>query len=340
MAGGALQPQAALAQYWSYGPWYGGWGSPRPVYPRPYTPYSRGYDDEGPLRPGEAADLLRRRGWTLLSGLSRSGGNYIATVRNGYGQRMFVVLDAYDGRVLRTRMLDERPDTDSLASIPGGGGGSLPGDGIRPILPGPATPAPKAKPKGPVVKRVAPPASVKREPITPPPGSPSEPPAAPDAKGSGIAVAKPPVEPPGAKPPSPPTPTPEPSSPSAALTPPDAGSPPDGSAAKPPVAPSPPKPAAKGGKAAEPSAGDPGHPSPSVRQVYPPEGGQGAAPTPSPVPSPAQTPPPAPSASASSSALAAPAAPPAPTPAPEPAKPAPVAKPADKPSLPPDAGFE
>ena len=324
MAALALYPQGAAAQYWRYGPWYGGWGAPAPLYPRAYPPYPR-YEDEGPLRPGQIVDIIRRRGWTLLSGLGRSGGHYVANVRDAYGQRMFVVFDAYDGRVLRTRMLDERPDTDSLAAIPGGGGGALPGEGIRPWSP--ATPGPKPKPKGPVVKRTTPPASVKREPLTPPPGAPAEPPTpapTPDDKGGGIAVAKPPTEPPGVKPPAPPAPTPEAPSPSAALTPPDVPSPPD-------AAPAPAKPPAKGGKASDPGSGDPGHPSPSVRQIYPGSGGEGAAPSPTP------TPPPAPSPAPSPSASAAPASPPAasPAPAPERAKPAPA-----KPVLPPDAGFE
>ncbi len=358
VAGIALQPQAASAQFWNYGPWHGGWApGPGDAYQRPYSPYSRGYDDEGPLRPGEVADLVRRRGWTLLSGVSRSGDHYVANVRNGYGQRLFVVLDAYDGRVLRTRALDDRPDTGSLAAIPGGAGGSLPDDGIRPVGPGGSspTPAPKPKPK-PVVKRVAPPATVKREPLAPPPG------ASPDNKGGGIAVVKPAVEPPATRPPSP-TPVPAAPSPSAALTPSDAPATPDGTAPKVPVpsvspmakpaAPPPapdaapsapsaaltppesaspdaaPKPVGpKGGKISEPSSGDSGHASPTVRQVYP-GGGQGEpAPTP-----PAVEAPKVPAASAE----AAPPSPAVPSQAP---KPTPSPKPADKGSLPPDAGFE
>ena len=69
--------------------------------------------------PGEIADLLRRRGWSILSPPSMSGRHYVANVRNGFGQRLFVVLDAYDGRILDARQIEERPNTNELAAIPG-----------------------------------------------------------------------------------------------------------------------------------------------------------------------------------------------------------------------------
>ncbi|SED88175.1 hypothetical protein SAMN05444161_4279 [Rhizobiales bacterium GAS191] len=177
----ALQPSPAMAQFWGYGSWY---GAPRPWAPAPA--YPRAYDEDR-LRPSEIVDLLRGHGWAILSPPTRSGQRYMANVRNGYGQRMFVVLDAYDGRLLSTRMLDERPDTNRLAAIPGESD-----DHARPILPGAgsATPAPR-KPRAvaPQIKRVQPPAAVKATPLAPP-----------DTKDGAVAVAKPTATQPATKP--------------------------------------------------------------------------------------------------------------------------------------------
>ncbi|MBV9136925.1 MAG: hypothetical protein JO357_07695 [Hyphomicrobiales bacterium] len=136
----ALQPNLAKAQFW--GGWDGGgarpWGEP---------PLGQRFQDEDLLRPGEIADVLRDHGWTILSPPSMSGRHYVANVRNGYGQRLFVVLDAYDGRILDARQIDERPNTNELAAIPGGyPPASRHDEVIRPVapLPGPPTPAPKA----------------------------------------------------------------------------------------------------------------------------------------------------------------------------------------------------
>ncbi|MBV9738078.1 MAG: hypothetical protein JOZ30_00420 [Hyphomicrobiales bacterium] len=127
----------ARAQFWGgYDSWWGSeprpWGGPR-------------YQDEAMLRPGEVADLLRRRGWSILTPPSMSGRHYVANVRNGFGQRLFVVLDAYDGRILDARQIEERPNTNELAAIPGGYAASRPDEVIRPGVPPAvqATPAPK-----------------------------------------------------------------------------------------------------------------------------------------------------------------------------------------------------
>ncbi|SEE57732.1 hypothetical protein SAMN05519104_6594 [Rhizobiales bacterium GAS188] len=168
----ALQPSPAMAQFWGYGSWY---GAPRPWAPAPA--YPRAYDEDR-LRPSEIVDLLRGYGWVVLSPPRPSGQRYTLNVRNAYGQRMFVVLDAYSGRLLSTRMVEERPDTNRLAAIPGESD-----DHARPILPGAgsAIPAPR-KPRAvaPQIKRVQPPAAVKATPLAPP-----------DTKDGAVAVAKP-----------------------------------------------------------------------------------------------------------------------------------------------------
>jgi len=135
----ALQPNLAKAQFW--GGWDGGgarpWGEP---------PLGQRFQDEDLLRPGEIADVLRDHGWTILSPPSMSGRHYVANVRNGYGQRLFVVLDAYDGRILDARQIEERPNTNELAAIPGGyPPANRPDEVIRPVAPLPAPPAPKAR---------------------------------------------------------------------------------------------------------------------------------------------------------------------------------------------------
>ncbi len=326
----AFQPGAAMAQFWGGGSWYGGWAPayPRayPAYPRAYPAYPRGLDEEQ-LRPGDISDLIRGRGWVLLSAMTRSGGRYQANVRNAYGQRLFVVIDAYDGRVLRTSVIEDRPDTRSLAAIPGEGENA--GPGIRPVLPGQGsvTPAPKPARRAPsLVKRVAPPPAVKSAPIGPAPGT------SPDDKDGSVAVAKPTIEPPAVKPVMPLPASPAPTGPEAIGTPSGPASP-DAGAAKPAIAPPAAKPAraAKGGKASEPGLPEPAHPAPAVRQIYPSAEGQGAAPAPAPQSAAAAAPAPAPAAPAP--APAAPAAPSA-----EPAK-VPAKTPA-KPELPADAGFE
>jgi hypothetical protein len=190
----ALQPAPAMAQFWGWGSWYGGPGTawaPAPAYPRAY--------DEDRLRPSEIADLLRGYGWVILGPPTRSGRRYVANVRDAYGRRLFVVLDAYDGRLLTTRMLDDRPDTNKLAAIPGASAPlGQPDDRARPILPdaGSSTPAPR-KPR-PQAKRIQAPASVKTAPLAPPDGT--------------VAVAKPTATQPSAKHPVPATAkaTPEP----------------------------------------------------------------------------------------------------------------------------------
>ncbi len=179
-----LPPNAAQAQFWGgYDSYWGGapraWDGPR---------YEGGprYGDEDVLRPGEIADLLRRRGWSLLSPPSMSGRHYVANVRNGSGQRLFVVLDAYDGRILDARQMEERPNTNELAAIPGGyAPTNRPDEVIRPspLAPAPATPAPKPYHPSTQVKR-----AVKSSPLEPP-----------KEKAGTLAVAPPTAAPPAAK---------------------------------------------------------------------------------------------------------------------------------------------
>jgi hypothetical protein len=173
-----LEPNVAQAQFWGgYDSWWGAaprpWGGPR-------------YQDEEVLRPGQIADLLRSRGWSILSPPSMSGHHYVANVRNGFGQRLFVVLDAYNGRILDARQIEERPNTNELAAIPGGySATSRPDEVIRPgaLSPVPATPALK-------------PSRAKRAVSAPVKSSPLEP--AKEKEGT-LAVAKPTAAPPAVK---------------------------------------------------------------------------------------------------------------------------------------------
>jgi hypothetical protein len=177
-----LEPNVAQAQFWGgYDSWWGAaprpWGGPR-------------YQDEEVLRPGEIADVLRQRGWSILSPPSMSGHHYVANVRNGFGQRLFVVLDAYNGRILDARQIEERPNTNELAAIPGGDSSAGRPDGvIRPgaLSPVPATPAPKPY-HGPTGAKRAVSAPVKSSPLEP----------AKEKEGT-LAVAKPTGTPPAVK---------------------------------------------------------------------------------------------------------------------------------------------
>ncbi|MBV9569117.1 MAG: hypothetical protein JO172_13365 [Hyphomicrobiales bacterium] len=144
------------------------------------------------LRPGEISDVLRDHGWTILSPPSISGRHYVANVRNGYGQRLFVVLDAYNGRILDARQIEERPNTNELAAIPGGYSGTSRSDEIiRPVAPLPASPTPAPRP------RRSPPVQAKHS-VSPPAvkSTPLEPPKEPEGT---IAVAKPTATPPAVK---------------------------------------------------------------------------------------------------------------------------------------------
>ncbi|MFI5015183.1 MAG: hypothetical protein ACHQAY_22845 [Hyphomicrobiales bacterium] len=208
MAIATLQPSAAMAQFWGYGSWYGRapW-APAPAYPRAY--------DEERLRPGEIVDLLRGYGWTILSPPTLSGPRYVANVRTAFGQRLFVVLDAYDGRLLRSRPLDERPDTSALAAIPGAAAPRTPfEESIRPSVPEPVSPAPRVRRPAPQAKRVLPAPIVKSAPLAPP-----------AEKDGTVAAVKPTAAPPAAK-----LPVPAPAAPMAKGTPPEPGSP-DGASA-------------------------------------------------------------------------------------------------------------
>ncbi|MBV8963188.1 MAG: hypothetical protein JOY97_08860 [Hyphomicrobiales bacterium] len=183
----AFQPNLANAQFWGgYGSWDDGgpraWSAPPPG-PR--------YQDEDLLRPGEISDVLRDHGWTILSPPSMSGRHYVANVRNGFGQRLFVVLDAYDGRILDARQVEERPNTNELAAIPSYSATSRPDEVIRPAapLPAPPTPAPRSHRYPPVqAKHNFSPPSVKTTPLEPP-----------KEKEGTIAVAKPTAAPPAVK---------------------------------------------------------------------------------------------------------------------------------------------
>jgi hypothetical protein len=177
----ALGPSAAQAQFW--GGYDSGWGgAPRPWDGPRYGAGPR-FEDEDVLRPGEIADLLRGRGWSILSPPSMSGRHYVVNVRNGFGQRLFVVLDAYDGRILDARQMEERPNTNELAAIPGGyPATNRPDEVIRPT-PAPATPSPRPYRPPTEAKR-----AVKSSPLEPP-----------KEKSGTLAVAHPAVAPPAAR---------------------------------------------------------------------------------------------------------------------------------------------
>jgi len=275
----AFQPSPAKAQFWGYGSYYD-----RPVYGRPWggppPAYSRGYDED-PLRRYEIVDLIRGNGWTLLTPPARSGRVYTANVRTAYGQRMLVVLDAYDGRVLSSRILDERPDTSRLAGIPGESD-----QRVRPIAPESATPGPRRRPP-PLAKRVQPPAAVKSAPVAP------------------IATAKPTATQPSGKHvvPQPSTVTAPESAPMVRQIDPGSGA---------PAAPAPAPSAAVTPSAPAASAPAPATPVPSTPAPAAAPEAQAPAPTPAPAQAAAVTPAPQPAAPAPT----APAAPPAPAPKP------------------------
>jgi hypothetical protein len=179
-------PEAAQAQFWGYGSWYGRpapWAVPAPAYPRAL--------DEERLGPGEIVDVLRSYGWTILGQPALRGARYIATVRNAYGQRLNVVLDAYNGTVLGSRPFEDQPDTSRLAAIPNAAAPATPDDrylGSSRNRPTPVVPKAARKSQA---KRTGAPAPVKAPPV----------------EGGAVAVAKPTSPPPAAKP-LPPSPTP------------------------------------------------------------------------------------------------------------------------------------
>jgi len=170
----AAAPGAAQAQFWGFGSWY---GRPAPWVPAPAYP---GALDEQRLGPGEIVDVLRSYGWTILGQPALRGGRYIATVRNVFGQRLYVVLDAYSGTVLRSRPFEDEPDTSRLAAIPNAAAPAAPDDRYtgtsprRPVTIGPG------KPRKSQAKRIGPPPPAKTRP----------------AEGGDVAVAKPTSPPP------------------------------------------------------------------------------------------------------------------------------------------------
>jgi hypothetical protein len=98
------------------------------------------------------------------------------------------VLDAYEGTVLRSRLLDDQPDTSRLAAIPNPGTPAAPDDRYLGSSPGRAAKATRR----PQAKRISPPASVKHAP-----------PPAPAVEDGAVAVAKPATPPPAVRPLSP-----------------------------------------------------------------------------------------------------------------------------------------
>jgi hypothetical protein len=174
-------PGAAQAQFWGFGSWY---GRSAPWVPAPAYP---GALDEERLGPGEVVDVLRSYGWTILGQPALRGGRYVATVRNVFGQRLYVVLDAYSGTVLRSRPFEDQPDTSRLAAIPNAAAPAAPDDRYtgtsprRPVTIGPG------KPRKSQAKRVGPPPPAKARPV----------------EGGDVAVAKPTSPPPAAKSPAP-----------------------------------------------------------------------------------------------------------------------------------------
>ncbi|MBN9063535.1 MAG: hypothetical protein BGP06_13250 [Rhizobiales bacterium 65-9] len=149
-AGFAASP-ASAQQLWGWG-YYNGFGPKPPIVDRPARYYL-----ERPIPRDEVAEILREEGYRPLTRPVLSGDAYIAQVENRRGQRLEVVVHAYDGDIIERRLLGGRPaptvrrpmERDQAVLPP-----------VRPDL----TPQEDAIAPSPV----APPPAVQRAPLAPP----------------------------------------------------------------------------------------------------------------------------------------------------------------------------
>ncbi len=110
---------AAPAQAQVYGVWgYRTWNEPIDrLYEPPVDRYysrPRVADEADTLTPREVRDLLAYDGFRLNGPLTRRGANFVADVTDRSGVRLRIVLDAFDGAVVRSVALgaDLRPPRD------------------------------------------------------------------------------------------------------------------------------------------------------------------------------------------------------------------------------------
>jgi hypothetical protein len=94
-----VAPQAASAQYWSWGAPPGRvFGPPPVVYGEPDDGFAPG---GAILAPRMVAQILNARGYRLVSAPQRRGPRLIAIGENSRGDRARFVIDAYDGALIR-----------------------------------------------------------------------------------------------------------------------------------------------------------------------------------------------------------------------------------------------
>lgn len=113
---------------------------------RPFTPPPAYEEIEEPLSAGEVARLLRERGLRPVGPIRRGRDTYTAEVETRTGERLRVVVDAYEGTLLQRRVIARalpEPDWDEEASTLNG-----PMPDIRPRTDGAprAAPLPPARP--------------------------------------------------------------------------------------------------------------------------------------------------------------------------------------------------
>ncbi len=154
--GAALLTSAAEAQFIDDG--YGErWRAPSERYEPYEAPDS--FSDLRPLSVQEIRALLGRRGYQALS-FEREAGDWVVEARDPEGRLLRLIVDAYDGRILRRSDVVPRPRAPQPRPQP------------RPAPPR-AQPAPVAPVPAPAP---APPAVVPSEPAPPPPQAQSTPP--------------------------------------------------------------------------------------------------------------------------------------------------------------------
>lgn len=150
----------APAQAQVYGFWgYRTWNEPIDRFYEPpidrYYSRPRVADESDTLTPSEVRDLLAYDGFRLNGPLTRRGANYVAEVTDRSGVRLRIVLDAFDGAVVRRVALgnDVRPPRD-IPSVRADRNFDVdeeprvvPGIGPRGTAPRKAEPREAAKPK-------------------------------------------------------------------------------------------------------------------------------------------------------------------------------------------------
>ncbi len=157
-------------------------------------PFAHRYDDS--LSPGEIARSLAARGYRPATRPWRNGEVYVAEAYDDDGRRVRLIVDAYEGVILR-RFREARPAStpaprQRLAARPAPGAGPSVIEGLGPSAPArPAPPAVRPEPRRKAAvtpkrapERVAPPAAVApavpapaAPPPAPPPSEASKPPA-------------------------------------------------------------------------------------------------------------------------------------------------------------------